>query len=276
MAKELPEPDAKKFSIQLDGYYEKFLKGQCGKPKRKIKSSSGSIHLTNELYKFEETPEGIKLFIGAKKNNIGYLTVRFYTKKFQEPKSIYIRKQNGKYSVSFCYDDGITEEGLFNDKENLELLRDCTKEYLEHHTFGIDRGVVRPVQFGAKVFDFADEQKRKKLLKEKYIKRYQKRLAKQKKGSKQREKNKSKIAKTHKKIANMRLDFCHKTSKAMVNDKKEKVLIFEDLRTKGMTKKPTAKPNGKGGWDRNNANAKAGLNKSILDKSWHKLEELTK
>ena len=43
-----------------------------------------------------------------------------------------------------------------------------------------------------------------------------------------------------------------------------------------MSKKPKAKPNGKEGWDRNNGNAKAGLNKSILDKSWHKLEELTK
>ena len=50
---------------------------------------------------------------------------------------------------------------MFTDRENLKFLKDCTKEYLEHHTFGIDRGVVRPVQFGAKVFNFADEQKRK-------------------------------------------------------------------------------------------------------------------
>ena len=155
--------------------------------------------------------------------------MRFHSKKFQEPKSIYIGNQNGEYSVSFCYDDGITEECLFTDWKNLKFLKDCTKEYLEHHTFGIDKGVVRPVQFGATVFDFGDEQKRKKLLKEKYIRRYQKRLANQKKGSKQREKTKSKIARSHKKIANIRLDFCHKTSKAMVNNKKAKVLIFEDL-----------------------------------------------
>ena len=62
----------------------------------------------------------------------------------------------------------------------------------------------------------------------------------------------------------------------MVNDKKAKVLIFEDLKTRNMTKKPKAKPNAQGGWDRNNAKAKAGLNKSILDRGWHKLEEFTK
>jgi putative transposase len=39
-----------------------------------------------------------------------------------------------------------------------------------------------------------------------------------------------------------------------------------------MTKKPEPKPNDNGGWDRNNAGAKAGLNKAILDKGWHQFE----
>ena len=45
---------------------------------------------------------------------------------------------------------------------------------------------------------------------------------------------------------------------------------------KNITKKPKAKPNEKGGWDRNHARAKACLNKAILDKGWHKLEAFTK
>mgnify|MGYP003330378372 CR=1 FL=1 len=256
--------------------YVKFKKGINGKPTRKKKSSGGSIHLTNELFRFDKTPEGLKLFIGAKKNNIGYLKVNFHTKDFEIPKSIRIKKNNGKYTVSFCYEDELSEDGLFNDKENLEFLSGCTKDYLEYHTVGIDRGVARPVQFGTNVYDFTEEQKRKKILKEKYIKKYQKRHSKQKNGSKQREKTKYKIANAHKKIANIRLDFCHKTSKKMVDDAQAKVLIFEDLKTSGMTRKPKAKPNEKGSWDKNNAKAKAGLNKSILDKGWHKLEEFTK
>jgi putative transposase len=33
--------------------YQKFMKGECGKPKFKPKSDRGSIHLTNEVFRFE-------------------------------------------------------------------------------------------------------------------------------------------------------------------------------------------------------------------------------
>jgi len=39
-----------------------------------------------------------------------------------------------------------------------------------------------------------------------------------------------------------------------------------------MSRKPKAKSDGKGGYLPNKAKAKAGLNKAILDKSWHKVE----
>jgi len=42
-----------------------------------------------------------------------------------------------------------------------------------------------------------------------------------------------------------------------------------------MTRKPKAKKGTQGKWLKNNARAKAGLNKSILDKSWHLLEAFT-
>ncbi len=257
--------------------YVDFLKGLCGKPKRKKKSSGGSLYLTRELFRFDRLENGgFRLFVGAKKNNIGFLSVKFHTKKFSTPASIYIKKNNGNYSVSFCYDDSINDRELPDNKEHLAFLQSRSQEYLFDHTIGVDRGVSRPVQCGEKVYDFTEEQKRKKSKKTKYILKYQRRLAKQKKGSGRREKTKSKIAKSHKKIANIRKDFCHKTSHAMVSDPKVKVLVFEDLKTKNMTKKPKAKPNENGGWDRNNASAKAGLNKSILDKGWYQLEGFTK
>ena len=44
--------------------YTKFLKGECGKPTRKIKSSGGSVHLT----KFVRDGDGTtRLFIGSKR-----------------------------------------------------------------------------------------------------------------------------------------------------------------------------------------------------------------
>ena len=55
--------------------YGKFMRGECGKPKRKpFKDGSGSIHLTRELFSFETCADGnVRLFIGSKRNNIGYL-----------------------------------------------------------------------------------------------------------------------------------------------------------------------------------------------------------
>jgi putative transposase len=41
--------------------------------------------------------------------------------------------------------------------------------------------------------------------------------------------------------------------------------VIEDLNVNGMTRRPKPKPDGKGGYQRNGAAAKAGLGKSVLD-----------
>jgi len=54
--------------------YQKFMKGVCGRPKRKPKTDRGSIYLTREVFSFERCEDGnLRLFIGTKTNNIGYL-----------------------------------------------------------------------------------------------------------------------------------------------------------------------------------------------------------
>jgi putative transposase len=250
--------------------YKNFLKGLCNKPKRKKKSDKGSIFLTRELFKFEKCPDGvIRLFIGTKNNNIGYVSIKMH-KAFKEPNSIRLSRENGRYKVSFCYDDGFDESNLLNSSEHLKYLRDFSKKELESMTIGIDRGIVRPVQAGKKYFDFTLEQKNKKKKKEKYIKRCQRSLARKEKGSNRRNKIKQKIGKAYKKIANIRKDFCHKTSRLIVNN--NQVIILEDLKTSKMSKKPKAKKDKTGKWQKNNRKSKAGLNKSILDKGWYLLE----
>jgi len=256
--------------------YKKFLKGECGKPNRKKKSDGGSIHLTKEVFRFEKCEDGVtRLFIGTKTNNIGYLSIKNHG-PYQVPKSIYIKKQHGDYWVSFCYEDGLDESNLLNQEENLKYLRGADRSFLEKHVVGIDRGVVRPVQAGGEVFDLTLGQKKNKLGRERYLKRYQRRLAKQKKGSKRRYKTKQKISRCHQKISNIRKDFSHKTSRKIVDSPENKIIVLEDLRTKNMTAKPKAKQTDTGKWEKNGANAKAGLNKSILDKGWHQLESFIK
>ena len=185
----------------------------------------------------------------------------------------YIKKKNGRYSVSFCYEKGQESKNLPTKEQHLTHLRGCPREELELMTVGIDRGVARPVQVGGCFFDFTEEQKRKKKAKERYMRRCQRRLSKQMKGSNRRKKTKYKLSRSHEKISNIRKDFCHKTSRSIVDDENAKVIVLEDLKTSKMTKKPKPQPCESGkGWKKNKRRAKTGLNKSILDKGWHQLE----
>ena len=47
--------------------YQKFMKGACGRPKRKPKTDKGSIYLTREVFHFDRCEDGnLRLFIGTK------------------------------------------------------------------------------------------------------------------------------------------------------------------------------------------------------------------
>ena len=254
--------------------YQQFIKGSCGKPRRKPKSDAGSIHLTRELFKFEVGMDGVRrLFIGSKTNNIGYLSFKTH-RDFELPNSIYIKKARGRYTVSFCYDNQDEIQQL-TDNEHLAYLHGASEDYLNQCVIGIDRGVAIPAQVGDSSFDFTDGQKKHQRKAEKYIKRLQRRLSKQSKGSNRRQKVKRRIANYHAMSANIRRDFCHKTSRALV-DSPSRVFVFEDLKTSTMTKRAKPKQDDNGQFISNRAKQKSGLNKAILSKGWHQFELFTK
>ena len=253
----------------------RFIKGQCGKPRRKNKSDKGSIHLTSELFRFELCADGVtRLWIGSKSNNIGYLSFKKH-RQFALPNSIYVKKERGQYFVSFCYENAKNDSIVKSEQDHLSYLKEASVDFLEAHVVGIDRGVAIPVQAGDNVYDFSKAQKKKKQKMAQYIKRSQRKLARQQKKSHRREKTKHRLAKYHYKIANIRKDFSHKTSRDIV-ESQAKVFIFEDLKTANMTKKPKAKKEATGRFLPNKAKAKAGLNQSILDKGWNQLEVFIK
>ena len=197
--------------------YQKFIKGQCGKPKRKPKSDKGSIHLTRELFRFEQCADGVtRLWIGSKTNNMSYLSVKTH-RQFMLPNSLYIKKERGQYFVSFCYENAKNDALFKTEQAHLDYLKGASADFLQKH----------------------------------------------------------RLAKYHAKIANIRKDFSHKTSRTIV-DSQVKVIIFENLSTANMTRKPKAKQDDSGRFIPNKAKAKAGLNKAILDKGWHQLEIFTK
>ncbi len=253
--------------------YHKFMKGICGRPKRKPKTDKGSVHITKELFRFDVCEDGVtRLFIGTKTNNIGYLSIKNH-RSFSQPKSLYIRKEAGSYYVSFCYDDGADEPTT--DKDNLVWLKGASKEWLDEHVIGVDRGVVVPAHTGVKAYDFTINQKNNMDKRKRYIKKLQRRLSRQTKGSNRRQKTKNRITRQHRKVACIRQDFCHKTSRTIVNSK-ARVIIFENLKTSRMTGKPKARKDRNGKFIPNSAKAKAGLNKAVLNVGWHYLETCTR
>jgi putative transposase len=87
-------------------------------------------------------------------------------------------------------------------------------------------------------------------------------------GSGNRKRTRRTLAREWRKVRNRRRDFCHKTARMLVDECD--VIALEDLNTAGMTRRAAAKPDPEkpGTFLPNQARAKAGLNKNILDAGW--------
>lgn len=92
---------------------------------------------------------------------------------------------------------------------------------------------------------------------------YQRRLSKKTKFSQNWKKLKVKINRLHQAIANIRLDYLHKTSSII--SKNHALVCIEDLRIKNMSKSAAGTIVSPG----KKVKAKSGLNKSILDQGWY-------
>jgi len=108
---------------------------------------------------------------------------------------------------------------------------------------------------------------------EKKLAKAQQALSRKKRGSHRRKKAVQRVANCHRKIANQRKDFQHKASRKLIN--RYQVMVFEDLKTANLTKRPKPKQDQEtGAYLPNGASAKAGLNKSILDAGWSTFTEM--
>ncbi len=101
---------------------------------------------------------------------------------------------------------------------------------------------------------------------QKTLEKRQRSLSRKKRGSHRREKARKLVAKAHRKIARQRKDFQHKATKKLIE--RYQVLVFEDIKTSNLAKKPKPKQDEHGNYVPNGASAKGGLNKSILDAGW--------
>ena len=100
---------------------------------------------------------------------------------------------------------------------------------------------------------------------QKKLKRYQRRMARQKVGSKNRSKTRRKLSRTHLKVSRQRLDFATKFARDAVRS--NDLIVMEDLQVQNMTRsaKGTKENPGK------QVRQKAGLNRGILNANWGRI-----
>ena len=257
-----------------NSYQESYKQKDRGRPKRKKRGQGMSIWLTRELFRFDTCEESgqLRLFVGQKKNNIGYLNVNWHDRSWEKhgpPNSIRIKKNKvGKFTVSFCYGEAETANAeKSHRKEFLKHLEARDREELEHEVIGIDRGVNILAATESASFHPSKKDRSGLAKYQQRTKRHQKVLSRRVKGSRRRNQARVKLAIAHNKVASIRDNFCHQITKKLV-DMDKKVFILEGLKVKNMT--ATAKGNGKR--PGKNVRAKSGLNRAILNMSWGKIE----
>jgi len=119
------------------------------------------------------------------------------------------------------------------------LLIETTEEVADPLKFDPDKTV--GIDLGLKDFAIFStgrviKNPRFKSVQEKRLKRLQKQLSRKKKGSKNQEKARLKVAQLHARVRNQRQDFLHQLSASLTQDPDYNAFVFENLDIKGMNK----------------------------------------
>ncbi len=119
-----------------------------------------------------------------------------------------------------------------------------------------------------KIFDLKPVQKSRIAKRRRQRKRWQRRAARRKQGSRNRHKAYQKAARCQRYEKHVRQDYAHQTSHRLTVKTFYDLYVFEDLKIANMTRRPKAKRDAAGRFLRNGARAKAGLNRAILASAW--------
>ena len=280
--------------------YQRCFNGLAKKPNFQSKFRKSAVMLTNELFKFNNENNLIigKDSTKDKKSDkyIGLIQLPEKTKILIAglktlntlPNIISISLKANKFYLSFSYEDSSI---IQSDKELLDYIKQHSVEELKDITIGIDRGISINLAMSNGVdLKYTETIKHNLIAINKDIAKLQRKAARQVKYSQNYNKTKIKIQTKHFKKACIKNNFNHHASKSIVNggqiieenntikylynlltnenvnnnsvtNKKPKLLVFEKLQLKNMTKsaKGTIEKPGK------NVKQKAGLNRSLLN-----------
>ena len=256
---------------------EKCRKGLVKFPKVKGRGKKRSALLTKELFMLEPLGESrtlLTIFDDSKKTKRQKLfSIQLDYVPDQLAKQFRISRIGNKFTLSGSYNDGV------DSPTNEELLKgfvNYSDDDLLAQITGVDRGVALPACTSEEVrYAYSPAQVAKLKLIAKKKAHYQRILARKKRLNKNKNKRKcesniqqklaNKISKLDSKAANIRENFCHTISKEIVL-KAKPIISLEDLKLKNMTRKAKPKRDKSGRqFIKNNARAKSGLNRSILN-----------
>ncbi|WP_449353789.1 RNA-guided endonuclease InsQ/TnpB family protein [Allosalinactinospora lopnorensis] len=182
----------------------------------------------------------------AKLPKLGWVVLRRTRPLGGTVRSATVSYKAGHWWISFLVEDGL-----------------LTPEHHLGDPVGVDRGVVVAAttstgEFHNRKFATVGEKARHR--------RLQQKLSRQKKGSANRRKTLKSMGRISSRAVDRRGDFCSQTARHLAD--KHSVVVLEDLRTADMTSSArgsVAEPGAR-------VPQKAGLNRAILDKGWHRLE----
>ena len=268
--REVPSQVLRNGAYRWKQAYSRYYKKLAARPRLHKKSGAQSVWLTSELLEFqmrvlESGQVAYRLMLGTRKCPIG--EIRYKAQQAHAvPASITLTIEAGRWFVSFSQDDGTPLPSV---QETADWLSGFGREELLARTVGLDRGVAVPLMSSSgPAFDLLQVQRERIDKKQAAARRWQRRLARRTKGSRNRTKAARRIAALRQYEKDVRRDFAHQASHALVAEPQTLLLVFEALGVQRMSRRPTATKDETGRWARNGARATAGLSRGILASAW--------
>ena len=238
--KEVPSQVLQQALRDLDRAYQNFFSGRGGYPSLRRKGRQ-------DTFRFPE-PKTLAVERTGKKSGriklpkIGWVSFRGWYALKGDIRNVTITRKAGQWFASIQWQREVTEP----QEGNLPAV-------------GIDMGVA---VFAALSDGTTIESQGFGRRAQQALKKWQRALARKKRGSNNRRKALRFVQKVHARVVNARKDFLHKISTTIA--KNHSMVVMEDLKVKNMTAsaKGTQEEHGR------NVRQKAGLNRSILDQGW--------
>lgn len=257
------------------------LKGIARAPRRRNRENFSSVMVTSELFEFREEVDphtgepGFRLWLGTVTRPLGELKFKAH-RPFGLPTVLTVTREScNRWYVSFSYSQVSPTMRRTRDELAYELNRLSDAE-LELLSVGLDRNVRDNFAAASDgtFFSLPDVVQRRLERKAQGRKRYQRKLVRQKKGSKNSQKSRERLARSHAYQRSALKDVAHKVSHTLATSDAQ-LFVFEDLKIQNMVRAPKARQDAAGHWLPNRRKQKAGLNKAILQRAWGRTLEFT-